>query len=97
MPLLHAHGTVEKLEKDQLTIRPRGADGKFGKNVTLKLTGTSKVTTLSTQKRDKKAVVVQRDTDPKDLAKGQGIAVIYTTVAGDSVLLAAVAQPADGK
>jgi len=84
---------VEKADKDSLTIRPRGADGKFAKSVVLKLTGTSKVTTLGEQKRGGKTTIVQRDTDAKDLKKNQSIAVIYATGRAGPVLLAAVAQP----
>ncbi len=96
-PLHHAHGTVEKVEKDALTIRPRGPDGKFEKSLRLTLTGTSKITTASLRKQGKGAVVVQRDTDAKDLAQGQHVAVIYTTGPAGSVLLAAVAQSAPAK
>jgi len=44
--LVSAVGSVDKAGKDVLTIRPRGADGKFQKAVTLKVTGTSKVSIL---------------------------------------------------
>jgi len=91
--LLTAQGTVDKVEKDTLTIRPRGPDGKFEKALTVKLTGTSKISTLTVQMRAGKPVLVQKETDAKDLATKQGIAVIYTTGPSGTVLLAAVVQP----
>jgi hypothetical protein len=97
LPLETAQGTVGKVEKDQLTVRPRGPEGKFGKNITLRLTGTSRVATISPQTRGGKTVVTQRDTDPRDLQAGQSIAVIYTTGKDGSVLLTAVVLPAGEK
>ena len=91
--LMVVSGLVEKVDKNSLTIRPRGADGKFGKSVVLKLTGTSKITTLGDQRRGGKVTLVQRDTDAKDLRKNQGIAVIYGTGPTGPVLLAAVVHP----
>src|SRR5260370_31088728 len=85
-----ARGQINKVDKESLTIRPRGADGKFEKAVMLKLTGTSKISTLTTQKRGGKVVNVQRDTDPKDLQPKQAIAVIYSKSPAGMVLLAAV-------
>jgi hypothetical protein len=96
-PLLTSTGAVDKVEKDTLTIRPRGAGGKFEKNIALKVTGTSEVTTLTTQKRAGKVVVVQKKTEIKDLQPNQTIAVIYTTGASGSVLLTAVVLPATDK
>jgi hypothetical protein len=93
-PLTTAQGQVEKVEKDSLTIQPRAASGKFAKSVVLKLTGTSEFTLVSAQTRAGKVVIVQRKNDAKDLLPKQGIAVIYTTDKGGSVLLSAVAQPA---
>ena len=90
--LLTAHGTVEKVEKDKLTIHTRGADGKFAKALVLHLTGTSKITTLAPQMRAGKLVLTQKDTDAKDLQPNQTIAVIYAD-APAPVLLTAVAQP----
>src|SRR5437660_11553671 len=46
-----AQGVVEKVEKDTLTVKPRAKDGRFERPLVLKLTGTSKVSTLSTQTR----------------------------------------------
>jgi hypothetical protein len=94
-PLSLAQGTVDKATKDMLTIRPRGPDGKFQPSVALKVTGTSKVTTITTQMRSGKVVVVQKDTDAKDVERNQAIAVIYTTLKDGSVLLAAVVQMAE--
>jgi hypothetical protein len=92
-----AQGVVEKVDKDTLTIKPRAKDGRFEKNLVLKLTGTSKVSLLSTQVRDNNAVLVQKDTDPKDLQANQPIAVVYTTGKAGTVLLSAVVQPTPGK
>jgi hypothetical protein len=85
-----ASGTVSKAGADSLTIRPRGADGKFEKALTLKLTGTSKITILSQQKRAGKLVHVQKDFDAKDLESNQQIAVIYAAGTKMPVLLSAV-------
>jgi Cu/Ag efflux protein CusF len=85
-------GTIEKVDKETLTIKHRPADGKSEKSMTFKLTGTSRFSTLSTQKRGDKIVLVQKDTEVKNLAAKQPIAVIYATNAGDHVLLAAVVQ-----
>jgi hypothetical protein len=91
-PLLTATGTVTKADADSVTIRPRGPEGKFGKALSLKVTGTSKVTVLTTQKRGAKLVFVQRDMDAKDLEANQHVAVIYTG-GKTAVLLSAVAMP----
>jgi hypothetical protein len=88
-----AKGVIEKVEKDALTILPRESSGRFGKSVTVQLTGTSKISTLTTQKRGGKVVHVQRDTDAKDLQAKQGIAIIYASGSAGPVLLAAVVQP----
>jgi hypothetical protein len=60
----------------------------------LRVTGTSKVTTLGQQVRSGKVVFTQKDTDVKELTAKQAIAVTYTTVKGDNVLLTAVVHPA---
>lgn len=85
-------GTVEKMEKDALTIKHHTGDKKTDKTITFKLTGTSRFTTLSVQKRSDKIVLVQKDTEAKAIAEKQSIAVIYADNAGDHVLLAAVVQ-----
>lgn len=97
LPLVTAQGTIDKVDRDSLTIRPRGPDGKFEKSVVLRLTGTTKITTLTARKSGKKMVVVQRDTDARDVQPKQAVAVIYTNDPDGPVLLSAVVQPADGK
>jgi hypothetical protein len=98
LPLSVAQGVIEKADKDALTVQPRGPGGKFGKSLTLRLTGTSRVTLLSSQTRDGKVVPAQRDVEAKELQPGQAVAVIYTEAKkGDFVLLSAVAQPAPAK
>jgi hypothetical protein len=91
VPIMTAHGKVQKVDKDTLTFQPRDAGGKFGKAVTLKLTGTSRFTTLAPQKRDKTLIMAQKETDAKDVAPGQLMAVIYASPMGqEPVLLSAV-------
>src|SRR5437763_1635636 len=91
-------GVVDKAEKDALTVKPRGADGKFQKALTFKVTGTSKVTVLVPQKRADKVVLTQREAEAKDLMPGQAVAVIYAEAGKDgTVLLSAVAHAAPAK
>jgi hypothetical protein len=92
-----AHGTVDKVGKDALMIRTRGPDGRFGKAVSFKVTGTTKLTTVTPAMRAGKVVATQKDTDLKDLKPNQPVAIIYTMVGGGPVLLAGVAQPAPAK
>jgi hypothetical protein len=93
-PLSVAEGKLSKVEKDSITFQPRGEKGKFGKAITLKITGTSNFSSVSHQERAGKPVLVQRKIEASDLKGNQLIAVIYSsTPKGDSVLLAAVAQP----
>jgi hypothetical protein len=92
--LATAHGVVDKVGKDDVTVRPRAADGTFQKNLTLKLTGTSKLTQVTMQKRAGKLVPVQNDIAAKDLEAKQPIAVIYLPDKKGGVLLSAVVQPA---
>ena len=92
-----AHGTVDKVGKDALMIRTRGPDGRFGKAVSFKVTGTTKLTTVTAAERAGKAVATQRDADLRDLKPNQPIAIIYTKVGDNPVLLAGVAQPAPAK
>jgi hypothetical protein len=87
-----ARGVVVKVDKDALTVKPRDAAGKFLPDLRLKLTGTSRVTTLSPQARGGKTVLAQKDTDAGSLQPKQTVAVIYATAGGDAVLLSAVAQ-----
>jgi hypothetical protein len=92
-----ADGMVAKVGKETLEIRTRGSDGRFGKAVTFKVTGTTKLTTVTAAERAGKAVATQRDADLKDLKPNQPIAIIYTKVGESPVLLAGVAQPAPAK
>jgi hypothetical protein len=94
VPLATAHGEVEKVVKNTLSIRPRGPGGKFEKTLVLKLTGTSRVTTVTFEKRKGKLVPVQKDAEVKDLQPKQHIAVIYTPEKTGGIMLSAVARPA---
>jgi hypothetical protein len=96
-PLLTASGAVDKVDNDTLTLKQRGPDGRFGKNLVLKVTGTSKVTTLLPQTRKGSLVLTQRDTEVKDLQPKQSIAMVYTLMNDSPVLLTAVAQPPAAK
>ncbi len=91
LELATAHGSVTKADKEAVTIQPRTATGKFGKSLVLKITGSSKLTQATREKRGGKLVPVQRDLEAKELEAGQAIAVIYTAGA-DPVLLSAVVQ-----
>ena len=95
--LATAHGTIESVEKETLTMKVRGADGKFGKPLALKLTGTSRVTVLSTQNRAGKMVFTQKEIEVKSLEPKQIIAVIYAGEKDDAVLLSAVVEKAAAK
>ncbi len=93
--LLTATGLVDKADKESLSVKPRGADGKFQKTLVLKVTGTSKVAVLTPQKRGDKTVLTQREAEAKDLVTGQAVAVVYAEAGKDgTVLLTAVAHPA---
>src|SRR5205823_4923925 len=93
LDLSAASGTIEKADKESVTIQPRGAGGKFAKSVTLKITGTSKITMVTQEKRGKNLVPVQREVLAKDLEAKQQIAVIHTG-GTEPVLLSAVVQKA---
>ena len=73
----------EKIEKDVLTLKTRGADGKFAKPLALKLTGTRCTTMLVTQSRD--VDLTQKETGAKALEAKQAIAVIYAEDKNDAV------------
>jgi hypothetical protein len=91
--LAAAHGVVDKADKDSVMIKPRGPDGKYQKAISLKVTGTSRVTMLVPQKRGEAVTLTQRDIGAKDLSAGQAIAVIYTEAGSEGpVLLSAVAE-----
>jgi hypothetical protein len=94
---MSSSGSVVKVEKDVLTVQPRAEGGKFGKNLTLKVTGTSKVTVWTQRKQGGKMISVQNEIQAKELQPNQHVAVIYTSGAKDSVLLSAVALPATSK
>ena len=95
-PVTTARGKVLKADKESLTLQPREESGKFGKAITLRVTGTTRITTLAPQMRDKKLVMTQKETDAKDLTAGQMIAVIYATPKGeDPVLLSGVVEPSE--
>jgi hypothetical protein len=96
-PLLIAQGMVEKVDANTLTVKPRGPDGKFGKNLVLKITGTSTVKTLSPRMQKGSVVIAQADTKFKDLQAKQSIALVYTMVKDSPVLLTAVVQPPSEK
>jgi hypothetical protein len=91
-PLLGGHGEIIKVERDTLTVRTRTDEGRFGSPVALKVTGTSKVTTLQMQERGGRLVPVQRDTSARNLSPKQAIAFIYILVKDTPVLLTAVVQ-----
>jgi hypothetical protein len=82
-------GTVVGFEKEVLTIQP--ADSKV-KAVTVRVTGTSRVSIADTQTRDGRTFMVQRDTEPKALTEKQKITAICAVMANERVLLSAVAH-----
>jgi hypothetical protein len=92
--LATAHGTVSAADKDSITVKARNANGQFGKELVLKITGTSKVTQLGFQTQAGKSVARQTDVDAKDLKADQTIAVIYTQTDAGPVLLTATVLPA---
>lgn len=98
-PLLTAQGAIEKVDAtaNTLTVKPRTPDGKFGKNIVLKITGTTKVTTLTPRIQKGGVVIAQKDTAVKDLQPKQIIALVYTMVKDNPLLLAAVVQPSAEK
>jgi hypothetical protein len=97
LPLSTASGTVVTANASVLIIRPRNAEGQFGKALSMKLRGTSKFWSLTLQNRDGKPVLVQKEGAASDLQKNQTLAVIYTLVKDEYVLLQAVAEPASAK
>ena len=96
-PLLTATGAVEKVDGTTLVVKPRGPDGKFGKNLALKIVGTSKVTTLMPRMQKGNVILTRKDTPVKELQAKQSIAVVYTMVKENAVLLTAVVQPPSEK
>jgi hypothetical protein len=93
LPVGTASGTVKKATANVLFVNPRGPDGRFQETLVLKLSGTAKVYTLTTQLRGGKPVLVQKETDVRTLQPNQAIAVIYTVTKEDLLLLAAVVHP----
>jgi hypothetical protein len=91
--LVTAHGQVVKADADSITLRPRGADGRFEKELVLQMTSTTKITQLTIVNRGG-PVVLQGDADSKSLQPQQEIAVIHAWVGGRWVLLSAVVLPA---
>jgi guanyl-specific ribonuclease Sa len=91
--LLTVQGTIDKVEKEALTLKPRGVDGKTGKNLVLKLTGASKISMLTMQTRAGKVVIGQKELESEELKPRQVIAAIYRAGSPDQVLLTAVVLP----
>jgi guanyl-specific ribonuclease Sa len=92
-PLLTAHGSIERVGESALTLKPQGSDGKYVKNLVLKLTDTSRLTTLTVHKRAGRVVIIQTELRPEDLKPRQSVAVIYTTSSAANFLVTAVVQP----
>lgn len=90
-PTLHtAQGIIEKASSTSVTIQPQGTGGRFAKGMTLRITGTSNLSTLSTRMQGRRAIATQRSARAADLEKNQRIAVIYTDGREGPVLLSAV-------
>ena len=79
-----------------LTLLPMEG-GKPGRSIQLKITGTTKITMVSTREMAGKLVAVQREADARDLQANQVIAVTYVMLKDGPVLLTAVVQAADKK
>lgn len=93
-PLVAAQGTIEKVDKDAVTLRTRASEGKPSRNLVLKLTTASRLTTLRMHQRTGAASFDQKELRPEDLKRQQEIAVIYVAASPENVLLSAVVQPA---
>ena len=89
-----ATGTVEKFEKDTLTVL---LGEKSKKTIEFKVTGTTKLHLLAPQVRGGKTVATQRSAETTDLVNGQPIAVIYTVIEKENVLLTAVVKSLEKK
>lgn len=89
-----AVGTVEKFDKDSVTITL--AD-KAKKSLDFKITGTSNFALFAPQVRSGKTVITQKKAEATDLAKGQFIAVIFAEADKEYVLLNAVMKPVEKK
>ena len=90
--LATATGIVGKGTAEVLIVRPRDAEGRFGKTLSLKIRGTSKITTMVMQTRDKRAIVSQREIEANQAKPNDAVAVIYTSVGDELILLSAIVQ-----
>ena len=88
-----AHGEIRKVTRDVLTVRPRDEAGRFGKELELRLTGTSRISVVTVQERAGKPAFVQQEAAPSDLKPGQPVAVIYAAGASGPVLLTGRSWP----
>jgi hypothetical protein len=98
LKVLTARGVVKKVDKDLVTIQPRGPDGKFEPQVVLKVTETSKFADPYVKKTGDRLIVAQRTTlKAADLRpdQEQKVVVIYAQVGTDNVLLSLVVDPAE--
>ena len=68
-------------------------DGRFSKNLVLRLTGTSRLTALITHQRAGKIAITQKELRPDELKPRQGVAVIYTRQSSVNILLTAIVEP----
>jgi hypothetical protein len=96
LPLMTAKGKVEKVDTkgDDTTVSVVPAGGRV---IVLRVTGTTKFTSLSSRDAGDKLVVVQRQIEVQDLKTNQVIAITYTSFKEKNkevyVLLSAVVQP----
>jgi hypothetical protein len=90
LPVHAATGTVVSANDAVVIVQPRSTEGQFTKKLALKVRGTSKVYTVSTRKQGGKTVPVQRDAGPTDLRKNDRVAVVFTQIGNEYVLLQAV-------
>jgi len=99
--VLTARGVVKKVDKDLVTIQPRGPDGKFEPQIVLKVTETSKFADPYVKKGPGDRLVVAQRTVMKaaDLRpdQDQKVVIIYAQVGMDNVLLTLVVDPAPAK
>ncbi len=94
IPLTTTTGVVVSANSSVIIIRPRNAEGQFEQAIPLKLRGTTRITAITTRRQGSKMVLVQNDTEARSVRKNQGIAVIFTTMGSERILLSAVVQPA---
>jgi hypothetical protein len=90
LPVHSATGTVVSANDSVIIVQPRNTEGQFRRKLALKVRGTTKVYTLGTRQQGGKTVPVQRDAGPTDLQKNDRVAVIFTQVGSEYVLLQAV-------